>query len=279
MATDAAAPRSRRALLFGALGSIAALAANAIGYPEVIRAGSDGDVILGSTNAAGSLTEITASGSAFRAVGGSSGLIGWGDIGVDAVGMGIGVNAISQGAGPGAIGWTQGNSTGLLGMSTADTTQATNTAPPKTGVYGIAEQDSTARGVFGQTTAGQGVRGEATTGVGVQAVATTGMALAVSGRLGLSRAGRIAIPANKSSLDITVPGGLASNAMVFATLQTYRAGVSGDRGPTQLPRARHGADLPQQGRFDDELVHDRVVRHQLGEPRAGAPLLPGDEPQ
>ena len=95
----------------------------------------------------------------------------------------------------------------------------------KTGVFGMANQDSGARGVFGKSTVGQAVRGEATTGVGVQAVATTGVALAVSGKATFNRSGKITVPVGVTSIDVTVPGGLSGSPLAFATLQYSRSGV------------------------------------------------------
>jgi len=103
------------------------------------------------------------------------------------------------------------------------------------GVYGAAKRDTNARAVWGSTTVGTGVRGdattgtavrgEATTGTGVRAASASGVALAVAGRATFSRAGRASIPKGASSVDITVPGGLASTAFVMATLQTHRSGA------------------------------------------------------
>ena len=90
------------------------------------------------------------------------------------------------------------------------------------GVHGVA---TTGIGVHGAAAGGQGVRGEATTGAGVQAVATTGVALAVSGRATFSRSGKVTIPVGVTYIDVTVPGGLATGAIAFATLQYLRSGV------------------------------------------------------
>jgi hypothetical protein len=42
----------------------------------------------------------------------------------------------------------------------------------------------------------------------------------------MDRSGVAAVPANKAYVDVTVPGGVASNALGFANLQQYRSGVS-----------------------------------------------------
>jgi hypothetical protein len=152
----------------------------------------------------------------------------------------------------GVIGESASGRSGLVGYSGAGSAPA---GPAKTGVYGEATQDSGSRGVSGFTLAGQGVRGDATTGqavagvattgqgvkgtatsgqgvvgqatagVGVKAVASTGYALDVAGRARFSRSGTVSIPANATSLDVTVPGGLAGTPLVFAVLQVARTGV------------------------------------------------------
>jgi hypothetical protein len=63
---------------------------------------------------------------------------------------------------PATIGWSQGNSSGVVGAS-----GALPGAKAKTGVYGYAAQDNFSRGVIGETTSGIGVYGIATTGYGV----------------------------------------------------------------------------------------------------------------
>jgi hypothetical protein len=185
---------SRRALLAGALGGLGALAASAIGRTSRVRAGVDGDVVLGSasnsTSTVTTITNTTTGGQAFAAyatgagngvygqssssygVWGSSssgnGVYGYGNSGTGVYGYSAsawGVSGQSSATGAAAnVGWSYGNSTGLLGYSGTVSPPA---AKAKTGVYGYAAQDSGARGVTGQTTNGIGVYGVATTGYGV----------------------------------------------------------------------------------------------------------------
>ena len=199
MTVDQTAPRSRRALLAGALGGALAAVGASLKAPTV--RGADGDnVVLGTTNAATGTTELTAAAAnpALRVTGGAIGIQAGGDLGVDAGGK-IAVSAVStDGAGLGAIGWSQANTAGILGWSTSGT-QATPTIPANTGVHGVAEQDASARGVFGRTTAGQGVRGEATTGIGVAAVSDSGPAIdarsnSSAGVIGVGPSGAIPNP-------------------------------------------------------------------------------------
>jgi hypothetical protein len=71
-------------------------------------------------------------------------------------GSGSGVVAYSNATGAAAArAWSAGNSTGLIGYS-GDTPPA---SVANTGLFGVATQDSTARGVLGQTAAGTGIHG------------------------------------------------------------------------------------------------------------------------
>lgn len=173
MAIDTTTPRSRRALLGGALGALAATIAGLARAP-IAKAGTDGDMVLETTNSTDALTELTSSGSpALRVVGVSTGLQAWGDVAVEAIGN-IAVNAVSDSAqAPASIGYNRANAVGQLGWS-ANGNQSSPTLPANTGVMGLAEQDASARGVYGKTTSGQGVRGEATTGDGMWGEATSG---------------------------------------------------------------------------------------------------------
>ena len=173
MSIDTTTPRTRRAVILGVLGGAIATVAAHVKAPAA-RAGVDGDLVLETTNSTDVMTELVSSaGPGLRVVGGGIGLQAWGDIAVDAFGD-IAVNAISDGtAAPAAIGWSRGNAVGQLGWST-NGNQSTPTVPAKTGVFGLAEQDANARGVFGRTTVGQGVRGQATSGDAVWGEATAG---------------------------------------------------------------------------------------------------------
>jgi hypothetical protein len=91
------------------------------------------------------------------------------------------------------------DSTGLLG--------ATNGSAPNAGVYGLDETGS---------------------GYGVLAKSNlaTGTGLRVEGKASFNRSGRAKVAAGKSSVDVTVPGGLGGTPLVFANLTSYRAGVA-----------------------------------------------------
>jgi len=200
-------------------------------HPDLVRAGSDGDVILSGRNVATDTTVIDATNinkPAFRAdcVNGAA-IHGTSQEGPAILGEVYGsqlpgVLGIGYLTGPGVVGWSE------LGSGGTGTPSA---YPLHTGVYGGASDDNgfpdpQTRGVHGQVHGGQGVRGEATVGIGVYATATTGTALQVSGKASFSRSGRATIASGHSYVDVTVAGGLAGTPLCFANLQTFRSGIS-----------------------------------------------------
>jgi hypothetical protein len=178
---------SRRALLAGAIGGLGAFAASAIGRSSRVRAGVDGDVVLGATNTASATTSInrTGGGDAFAgnstsndAVNGyaqsGSGIYGQSTSGSGVFGISesfLGVGGIStsyvgvrgtNGAAdqPAMMGENHGNGTGVFGHSGASVIDA----KLKTGVFGYAAQDSASRGVWGSSPSGHGLHGESSAG-------------------------------------------------------------------------------------------------------------------
>jgi hypothetical protein len=229
MALGERAIRSRRALLGAALGAAAATVAGSFVGPEGVRAGSDGDLVLGTSNDATSTTSISetsATGPGLRvdafhgaAIVGQSGS-GPGVMGLSPVGsFQPGVKGIGWMQSPAVVGYCELGS--VLGSPPTD-------FPWKTGVYGTTSVvlDPEERGVFGKASQGQGVRGEATTGIGVYATATSGTALRVDGKAAFKRSGKATIPAGHNYVDVTVTGGLVGTPLCFANLMTYRSGVS-----------------------------------------------------
>jgi hypothetical protein len=174
--TDASAqPRSRRAILATALAGSAAAVMATLGEPSEVRAGTDGDVVLGAANPASATTSISLfTNSPTFHVDGLIAVEAIGEMAINAIASQIAVNGISDGAvAPAIVGWGRGNAIGVLGWST-NGSEASPSTPTKTGVIGIATQDASALGVYGRSAAGQGVRGEATTGIGVAASTTSG---------------------------------------------------------------------------------------------------------
>jgi hypothetical protein len=171
---------SRRALLAGALGGLGALAAGAIGRPQVAQGHDVEDVRLGGTNAETTQTWIsntTNTNAVFGAYSTSSGTavygssntgFGLGGISTSSVGVygnsstSIGVSGFSNSLTgvsgysngtihPATVGHSAGDSTGVQGYSGAATLPS---AKAKTGVYGYANQDASAKGVVGQSSKG-----------------------------------------------------------------------------------------------------------------------------
>jgi hypothetical protein len=179
MAMDATSRRSRRAVLVGGIGGIAALVASALGRPPTVRAADGEAVTVGGTFEGVTPTTITNHAAGGVAVAGHSDAPGGLGIGIygESPGRGVtgqttvgrGVNGIAT-AGVGVFGGST-TGTGVQGFSGSDDTPA---APAKTAVFGYAAQDQLARGVTGQTTSGYGVSGNATTGTGVRGESTTG---------------------------------------------------------------------------------------------------------
>jgi hypothetical protein len=188
---------SRRALLAGAAGALAGLAAQAIGRPLAARAAAGDPLALEQDNPTADTTTVTlsGSGSALRGVNtaqggtgvrgisdhvfGGTGVLGRAVTGVGVFGSveegeasavfgnassptgetyGVGGQVASP-AGIGVMAWHIGN--GLaIGAHTGDT-DVTLETPPRTAVLAVASQDHAgARGVVGRTIRGQGVRGE-----------------------------------------------------------------------------------------------------------------------
>jgi hypothetical protein len=248
MTLDKDTLRPRRAVLAAALGGIAATVATAVARPDVVRAGSDGDVVLGALNTTAGQTTISSTAETALSVGG-------GTTGIRASGGLEGVNGLTS-AGYGVRGQSQ-TSYGVFGQSDsvagvygesyygAGAVGASRAfgdplpgAPAKTGVFGYAAQDSDARGVHGQSTSGRGVFGQATTGQGVRGYATTGSALYGStssaksgyalrtvGRVKLEKSVGIATVSAGSNRVTVTPGiDITSTSAVVATLQGSAGG-------------------------------------------------------
>ena len=211
------APRSRRVFLAAAAGAAAATAVSAIDPRSAVRAGVDGDVVLGALNTATTTTSlrITANNLDVLSVSGTSENAAIFGVNTD---VGAGVRGEHAGVGEAAGG------TGVLGV-----------APHGTGVegsggVGVAGNSEEGAGVFGTITlSGDGVHGHsmATAGVGVRASAEAGIALVVDGKARFSRSGRVNVPAGAARIDVDVKplGSLGGTPLCFANLQTHVAGV------------------------------------------------------
>ena len=122
--------------------------------------------------------------------------------------------------------------TGVVGLSGF----VAPTVRPNTGVYGHAEQDATAKGVWGDSPVGHGVHGttldgiglsgSATTGTALDGTATSGLALQASGRVRLDRCSGVAtIAAGKNSVAVKPGLEIAATALVLLTPRSDPGGV------------------------------------------------------
>ena len=205
------APRSRRVFLAAAAGAAAATAATALDPRSAVRAGVDGDVVLGALNTATATTSlrITANNlDVFRV-------------------RGISENAAIVGANDDVGAGVRGEATtgaGVLGVA------PNGTGVEGSGGVGVGGHSEEGAGVFGTITlSGDGVHGHsfASDGVGVRASAEAGLALVVDGKATFSRSGRATIPAGADRIDVDVKplGGLGGTPLCFANLQIRRTGV------------------------------------------------------
>ncbi len=232
---------SRRTLLGAALGALAAVAAQAIGRADPVRA-TDNDLIsVGTSYSATNLTalyNVANNNDVFQAE--SSG-------GSGSTGSGVAIRGISQ-QGRGVEGASQ-NGIGVLGSSTtgyglagrsnlSDGIIGRTFAAEKSGVVGEANSESAA-GVEGRNLA-SGAKGSLATGfagvlgsvpstdglIGVHAFALDpATALGVDGKATFSRSGKASVPKGRSSVDVAAPGGLDASSLVLAVPMASRAGV------------------------------------------------------
>jgi hypothetical protein len=194
MAIDPAAPRSRRAILAGALGGAGALVAHALGRAAPVAAADGDSVQLGrgttlTDNTANSPTLINSVAEPALGTQGAGTVGVWGKMTTSGIGT-LGTSVSGTGAqgssttGAGVVGLTTGpgtgRSTGVLGSTGAGAGIADDL--DETGVYGFADDSIGAAGVWGDTLQGIGVVGTGDWGVfgygsvgvvgGVPAVAT-----------------------------------------------------------------------------------------------------------
>lgn len=163
MAFDLTTPRTRRAILAGALGAAAAVGIDAVARPAPADAQAT-YVVLGadgSVNHATTVTEITNStaddnGFQANAAGSGIGVFGHSEtrFGVfGGSGSGTGVKGSTGSSSEAAVvGQSTGDSAGVFGISGTGSPSAV----AKTGIYGYASQDGASVGVRGASTTGRG---------------------------------------------------------------------------------------------------------------------------
>jgi hypothetical protein len=185
----------RRALIGGAIGSLAAFAAGALPHPRTAVAASGDALILGETNSASGNTLLSRFGPNTS------------DITLCSADRGITSNSYAADG----IG-IKGETFGIGGTGIRAETQGHNSQ------IGL---DADATFMVGE---GIAVRGRTKNGIGVYAEATGGYALQVQGRAVFSRSGRSTVSAGQSSKTVN-SFGIEPSAIVVATVQGNPAGV------------------------------------------------------
>lgn len=256
---------TRRTLLGAGLGALVAAVAGALGRPQAVRAANGDPLALGTANTASTTTGLlssegtnaalsvvntstggavhggSANGPAFLGFSQSGNAFdgqstsGNGVRGVSDVGIGVqgrsntekGVYGYSN-TGPGVYAYSGANHA-IWGY--ADGASAF-------GLFGQAEKERGV-GVVGQNLTSDtigllgapkhGVEGRAPNAIGYVGVRASApaaaTALSVDGRAQFSRSGKASVPAGKSFVVVTVPGGLSSASLVLATPMINRIGV------------------------------------------------------
>ena len=234
---SADAPRTRRALLIGAIGGAAALAAATLGRPAPAWAADGQPVTIGQSNTGTTGTILTrTAGDAFTgstAATSAAGIVGL-HTGVANGGFGVRGSTSSMGG------------TGVAGIAGAATGSAagvsgTSISPTGYGVYGdMSSATGVNAGVFGHSSSssGRGVLGRATAssgadaigvegftnspaGAGVKAInQSSGVALRVQGQVTFSTAGLVHIGAGSRSAQVGPGVDISNSSKVLAMLQS-----------------------------------------------------------
>lgn len=227
MTIDSSAPRSRRALLAAAAGSVAAVAASAA-LPLGVAAAPTA-MMTEFTNTASDVTELWGNGNGSNTFVARAGAMnaGHGLLGTSVAASGVAGWSVNPPISywpefvPSVTKWT-----GVFGTAPA----STDADYQGSGVWG----DSPEIGVFGSGTWGCagygaiGVEGDAndnpgSVGVWAYAPSTAQSALKVTGKVSFSRSGRTNIASGQSQLLINLAG-VATNSRVFAVLASNRSG-------------------------------------------------------
>jgi hypothetical protein len=185
-------------------------------------------VSSGAQAAAISSTSVSAPSLVSKATGGTIGVVGIGGNFAPAAYPGGGIGVLGDNPAAGGVGvW--GRSTAGSALVGDSVTGYGVEAYGSVGVFGSGDF----AGVIGDVDGSTGVQGwsgaltapDPGVHVGVWAGAENGRtALKVQGVTRMNRSGRASIASTKSSIKVTVPGGISSTSMGFANLQTNRAG-------------------------------------------------------
>ena len=167
-------PRSRRALLAGALGGLGALAASAVGRVSPAAAANGDPVVQGQTNTATATTVVQNTTQDHSALWGSA-------TATSGTGVGVRGSTASQ-YGYGV--WGEGGYSGVQG-----TGSAYGVYGDSLGGDGVRGYTTSGTGTSGWSTSGRGASGSSSSGIGVVAISTSNYALraisteATAGRL------------------------------------------------------------------------------------------------
>jgi hypothetical protein len=223
-------PRSRRAILAGALAAAAGALAQAIALPGRVLAAAPDDgqpITIGKLHDLSVLTTLqnTSNNLAMlKVVHAGAGTPVWAKT---ASGTGL----LAESTDGYAISAGSTENTGVFaGSQHGEGLIAESHATARAAVVASGQGGSTAMlahaggaGTAPQPRANTGVMGTAIgTGTGGYFTSETGHAIRVAGKASFSRAGRASVPANRSYVDITVPGGIVAESAVIATLQAQR---------------------------------------------------------
>lgn len=241
MSLDSTIPQSRRALLGAVLGAAAAAVASALGRPDPVRAGIDGDVVLGATNFPSpdaATAVVTTSQDALVGQSGSGNGV-WGTTGGETKSgvygksdNSLGYGVFGRGSSWDVTGFVGGSDVGAHGVSPSwmgvmgETTDGWGVVGTS-GLVGFVLGQQARTGVYGVGAKGSssvGVRGDSANGTAGWFMSEDGTALRVDGKAKFSRSKRVTIPAGKSSLKVTLAG-VTTSSLVFAVLHSNRSGT------------------------------------------------------
>ena len=204
MSVDPSALRSRRALLGGVLGGVAALAANALGRADraLGGAGSENDPVVVGGEYYDARSKIYINNGTNNDF----------------------VFAAQSTAGGRAIHGRSNNNIGVMGV--ADTAghgvHGVANAASSTGVWG---ESSDGTGVTASSVGGTGLSAYSNTGVGLLARSSWGPALQVRGPADFDRGLMTTVAVGTRSVTVSVPFDLTAASQVHATLDTNQSGL------------------------------------------------------
>jgi hypothetical protein len=221
---------SRRAILGGGLAAVGALVAGALGRPAPARAANGDPVLAGQTTTGTSATTVqntTAGGVSLQGYSTSANGVGVFGYNFGGGGQAWGVWGSATGpTGAGLVGTAPNNGSALIAFSGGGPIPA---AEPKTAVFGVANQDSLAKAVYGVSGPGTGVYGESTSASGRYGVRGRNASTSYPAVLGHSSGNATGVLGYSGS----IPPPAVPNTGVYglASQGSDASGVYGETGP------------------------------------------------